>query len=94
MTRDEGHRLLNRLQEGTAFDHEQITAALIATGDLAGWRDMDGSLATGVRSQGLDQALHGTPQTAGQQVCPTVVGSDEGTDTQGAWPGWSRYLDR
>jgi hypothetical protein len=88
MTRNEGHRLLNRLQEGTAFDQEQITAALIATGDL------DRSLAAGMRSQGMDQAVHGTPQTAGQQVRPTVVGSDQGTDTQGAWPGWSRYLDR
>ncbi len=34
MTRDEGHRLLNRLKEGTAFEYQQITAAHIATGDL------------------------------------------------------------
>jgi hypothetical protein len=88
MNREQGHALLNRMREGQTFEYRQITAALVATGDL------DGSLAAGMRSQGMDQAVHGTPQAAGQQVCPTVVGSDEGTDTQGAWPGWSRYLDR
>lgn len=80
MTRDEGHRLLNRLQEGTAFDYKQITAALIATGDL------DGSLAAGMRSQGVGQAV----QTETQ---PGMVGADQAGHPQGAWPGWSRYLD-
>ncbi len=37
MTRDEGHLLLDKIQEGQNFDFEQITAALIATGDLAGY---------------------------------------------------------
>jgi len=86
MTRNEGRQLLNRLQEGTSFDHEQITAALIATGDLAGWRDMDGSLAAGMRSQVLGRSVQATAQ-------PGVVGADQAGHTQGAWPGWSRYLD-
>ena len=55
MTRDEGYRLLNRLLEGQDFFYEQITAALIATGDAAGWYDLDGSLAAGMRSQGMGQ---------------------------------------
>lgn len=87
MTRDEGHQLLNRLQEGTTFDYEQITAALIATGDLAGWRDMDGSLAARVRSQVLGQSVQ-------RETQPGVVGADQAGHTQSAWPGWSRYLDR
>ena len=36
MTRDEGHALLNRMREGQTFAYEEITAALVATGDLAG----------------------------------------------------------
>ena len=58
MTRDEGHALLNRMREGQTFAYEEITAALVATGDLAGWREPEvvGSLAAGMRSQGLDQA--------------------------------------
>ena len=56
MTRDEGHALLNRMREGQTFAYEEITAALIATGDLAGWREseMVGQLAKGMRSEGLD----------------------------------------
>jgi hypothetical protein len=56
MTRDDGHLLLNKIKEGQNFDFEHITAALIATGDLAGWREPEvvGSLAAGMRSQGLD----------------------------------------
>lgn len=95
MTRDDGHGLLNRLQEGQNFDHEQITAALIATGDLAGWRESEvvGSLAAGMRSQGLDQAV----QVADQGTWPTgsgrLVATDQGSHIEGAWPGWSKYLD-
>jgi hypothetical protein len=87
MTRDEGHRLLNRLQEGETFEYGKITAALVATGDL------DGRLAAGMRSEGLDQALQTAHQGTGQTVCGRVVARHEGSHTQGAWPGWSRYLD-
>ncbi len=82
MTRDEGHRLLNRLQEGETFEYGQITAALVATGDL------DGRLAAGMRSQRMDQPLQ-----AKTQFCGSMVAGNQGSDTQGAWPGWSRYLD-
>ena len=94
MTRDEGHALLNRMLEGQTFDYEQITAALVATGDLAGWRDMDGSVAAKMRSQGMDQPLQTEPQGTGPEVRGHLVDEHEGSHTQGAWPGWSRYLDR
>jgi len=82
MTSDEGHRLLNRLKEGTAFEYQQITAALIATGDL------DGGMAQGMRSTGMDKPLQ-----AETRFCGSMVARNQGSDTQGAWPGWSRYLD-
>ena len=79
MTRDEGHALLNKMQEGQVFEYEQITAALIATGDLAGWREthMVRSLAAGMRSAGLDQALENKSEVGGtsQSEC-LVVGHD------------------
>lgn len=74
------NQLLDAVREGQDFSYEQITAALIATGDL------DGSLAAGMRSQGMGQAVQGTAQ-------PSVVGADQAGHPQGAWPGWSRYLD-
>jgi hypothetical protein len=87
MTRDEGHRLLNRLQEGETFEYGQITAALVATGDL------DGRLAAGMRSAGLDQAVQTAHQGTGTTVCGCVVAGYKRSDTQSAWSGWSRYLD-
>ena len=80
------NQLLDAVREGQDFSHEQITAALIATGDAAGWYDLDGSLAAGMRSQRMGQAV----QTETQ---PSVVGADQAGHPQGAWPGWSRYLD-
>lgn len=55
MNKEEGNLLLNKIKEGQNFEYEQITAALVATGDLAGWREIHlvGSLAAGMRSQGL-----------------------------------------
>ncbi len=94
LNRDEGHALLNKMREGQTFEYEQITAALVATGDLAGWRDMDGSMAAGMRSQGMDHAVQTERQGTGPEVCGDLVGQHEGSHTQGAWPGWSKYLDR
>lgn len=74
------NQLLDAVREGQDFSYEQITAALIATGDL------DGSLASGVRSQRMGQAV----QTETQ---PGMVGADQAGHSQVAWPGWSRYLD-
>lgn len=95
MTRDEGHALLNQIREGQTFEYEQITAALIATGDLAGWREthLVGSLAAGMRSQGLDQTVQIARQRTRNTVGECLVGADEGRHCEGAWPGWSKYLD-
>lgn len=95
MTRDEGHRLLNKLQEGAIFDYEQITEALVATGDLAGWRETNlvGSLAAGMRSEGLDQAIQTAHQGTGPTGSGQVVARNEGSNSENSWPGWSKYLD-
>jgi kynureninase len=96
MTRDEGHLLLDKIREGQTFDYEQITAALIATGDLAGWREthLVGSLAAGMRSEGMGQTVQAAPEGTGAQVRGFVVDRHEGSDSQETWPGWSKYLDR
>jgi len=96
MNRDQARRLLNKLQEGEPFEYEQITAALIATGDLAGWRrtHLVGSLAASVRGEGMGQAVQRTSKAKGQQICSNVVEADQGTFAEDTWPGWSKYLDR
>ena len=95
MTRDEGHALLNQIREGQTFEYEQITAALIATGDLAGWREthLVGSLATGMRSQVLDQQVQVARQRTRNTPSECLVGADEGRHCESTWPGWSKYLD-
>lgn len=87
MTRQEAHALLNRMREGQTFEYRQITAALVATGDL------DRGMAAGMRSQGLDQALQVADQGTGPTGSGRMVAANEGSDTEGAWPGWSKYLD-
>ena len=87
MTRDEGHALLNKMREGQTFDYEQITAALVATGDL------DRGMAARMRSQGLDQGLQIADQGTGPTGSGRLVASDKRSHTEGAWPGWSKYLD-
>ena len=82
MTRDEGHALLNRMREGQTFAYEEITAALV------------GSLAAGMRSQGLDQAIQVAHQGTGAAVRGCMVAGHEGSHPESAWPGWSKYLDR
>ena len=95
MIRDEGHALLNKMREGQTFDYEQITAALVATGDIAEWQEPEvvGSLAAGMRSQGLDQALQIANQGTGPTGSGRLVAANKGSHTEGAWPGWSKYLD-
>lgn len=87
MTREKGHALLNRMMDGETFEYRQITAALVATGDL------DGRLATGMRSTGLDQAVQTAHQGTGPTGSGQVVAGHERSDSQSAWPGWSKYLD-
>ena len=95
MTRDEGHALLNKMMEGQTFSDDQITDALIATGDIAGWREpeLDGSLAAGMRSQGLDQAVQVADQGTGSAGGRCLVAGNQGRNIESAWPGWSKYLD-
>jgi hypothetical protein len=96
MTRDEGHYLLNKIQEGQNFDYDQITAALIATGDLAGWRETNlvGSLATGMRSQGLAAPVQESPAREGNQVGECVVVGHDRENRENPRPWCSAYLAR
>jgi hypothetical protein len=87
MRRDEANALLNRMREGQTFEYGQITAALIATGDL------DRAMAAGMRSQGLDQALQIANQGTGPTSSGRLVAADEGNHNENSWPGWSKYLD-
>ena len=95
MTRDEGYALLNKLVDGQTFSYDEITAALVATGDIAGWREahLVGSLAAGMRSQGLDQAVQIADQGTGAPCGRCLVAGNEGSDIESPWPGWSKYID-
>lgn len=94
MTRDEGHALLNKMMEGQKFEFEQITAALIATGDLAGWREPEvvGSLASGMRSQGLVAPMEDSPAREGNQVGECLVVGHHREDRENPRPWCSAYL--
>ncbi len=94
MTRNEGHALLNQIREGQTFEYEQITAALIATGDLAGWREthLVGSLAAGMRSQGLVAPVEDAPARTGNQVCEQLVGRHDPADRENPRPWCSAYV--
>ena len=94
MTRDQGHELLNKLQEGQPFDFEHITAALIATGDLAGWREthLVGSLAAGMRSQGLVASVQDSPARKGNQVGECLVGRHDRENRENPRAWCSAYL--
>lgn len=94
MTRDEGHLLLDKIQEGQNFDFEQITAALIATGDLAGWREthLVGSLAAGMRSQGLVAPVQGSPAREGNQAGERLVVGHDRENRENPRPWCSAYL--
>jgi hypothetical protein len=94
MTRNEAHGLLNKLQEGQTFDFDQITAALIATGDLAGWREtyLVGSLAAGMRSQGLVAPVQDSQTREGDQICERVVVGHDRENRENPRPWCSAYL--
>ena len=96
MTRNEGHYLLNKIQEGQTFDFDQITAALIATGDLAGWREthLVGSMAAGMRSQGLVAPVEVAPAREGNQVGECLVVGHDSENRENPRPWCSAYLAR
>jgi hypothetical protein len=94
MTRNEGHFLLNKIQEGQTFDFDQITAALIATGDLAGWRETNlvGSLASGMRSQGLVAPVQDSPAREGNQAGERLVVGHDRENRENPRPWCSAYI--
>ena len=94
MTRDEGHALLNRMREGQTFAYEEITAALVATGDLAGWREPEvvGSLAAGMRSQGLDQAVQRETAPGGGEQSDCLVERNDQSNRTHTRQGGSRLV--
>ena len=94
MTRDEGHALLNRMREGQTFAYEEITAALVATGDLAGWREPEvvGSLAAGMRSQGLDQAIQRETAPGGGEQSDCLVERNDQSNRTHTRQGGSRLV--
>ena len=94
MNRKDGHLLLSKIKEGQTFDFDQITAALIATGDLAGWREthLVGSLATGMRSTGLVAPVEVAPAREGNQVCKRVVDGHDRENRENSRPWCSAYI--
>ena len=94
MTRDDGHLLLNKIKEGQTFDFDQITAALIATGDLAGWRETNlvGSLAAGMRSQGLAAPVENSPAREGNQAGERLVVGHDRENRENPRPWCSAYI--
>ena len=96
MTREHGHELLNKLQEGQTFDFEQITAALIATGDLAGWREPNvvRFLATGMRSQGLVAPVQDSPAREGNEIGQPLVATNDRENRENPRPWCSAYIAR
>ena len=87
MTRDEGRALLNKLQEGQTFEYREITAALVATGDL------DGRMAAGMRSQGLDQAVQVANQGTRATDSGFVVAGNEGRHFESQGATGAGYVD-
>lgn len=79
MTPAAANLLLDKVREGQTYDFEQITAALIATGDLAGWREthLVGNLAAGMRSQGLVAPMEAVSAGTRNQVGECLVGADD-----------------
>jgi len=94
MTKTEGAFFLDKVREGQNYDFEQITAALIATGDLAGWREthLVGSLAAGMRSQGLVAPVQDLPAAARGAAGECLVGADDRENRENPRPWCSAYI--
>jgi hypothetical protein len=94
MNKTEGAFLLDKVREGQIYDFEQITTALIATGDLAGWREthLVGSLAAGMRSQGLVAPLENLQAGTRDKVGECLVGADDRENRENPRPWCSAYI--
>jgi hypothetical protein len=80
------NQLLDAAREGQDYSYEQITAALIATGDL------DGGMAQAVRSQGMDEALERPAERQGDAVGKSLVVKGDLKDQRDSRPWCSAYL--
>lgn len=90
MTFDEAQALLDKLKEGQTFEYGQITAALVATGDIG---HIQRGMAAGMRSAGLDQALQTANEGTRASSSGRLVATDEGKHCQSAWPGSVETVD-
>lgn len=82
----EAHQVLNRVKNGLNASFNEITEALIATGDLGG------RMAARVRSEVLADAVETDEALRQGQGRRMAVADDEGHRAhQGQ--GWSRYLE-
>jgi hypothetical protein len=84
MKKEIAKKLLDKVRDGQDFSFEQISAALYATGDIY----------AAMRGEGMEEALRGEGEGAGQGEGPELVDCREGRHSQDSWPGWSRYLDQ
>jgi len=80
------NQLLDAAREGQQFSYEQITAALIATGDL------DGGMAQGMRSTGMDEPLESSAERQGDAVGKSLVVKGDLKDQRDSRPWCSAYL--
>ena len=94
MTPAAANLLLDKVREGQFYDFEQITAALIATGDLFGWREthLVGSLAAGMRSQGLVAPVQDLPAPARDADGECLVGANDRENRENPRPWCSAYI--
>ena len=94
MNKKDGALLLDRVREGQIYDFEKITAALIATGDLAGWREtyLVGSLAAGMRSQGLVAPMEAVSTGTRGALGKCLVGADDRKDRENPRPWCNAYV--
>ena len=79
-------QLLDAVREGQNYSYEQITAALIATGDL------DGRMAQGMRSQGMDDAMESPAERQRDAVGESLVVKGDLKDQRDSRPWCSAYL--
>jgi len=77
MTKDEAHKLLDQIKEGTSASPEQVVAALTLTGDIDVFRKAPdsteeqqsaGSPAETVQFLSLGEAARGRDKNVGKQV--------------------------
>ena len=80
------NQLLDAVREGQNYSYEQITAALIATGDL------DGGMAQGMRSTGMDEPLERPTERQGDAVGKSLVVKGDIKDQRDSRPWCSAYL--